>query len=269
VRILLVSDIHSNLEALQACLAAAPKYDAVANLGDIVGYGASPNEVTEIARQLGTLVVRGNHDKACTGLEGLESFNPIAAWAALWTQQNLTPDNHAWLRALPTGPVQLDGALSPPDNKDPKEGSEPAGDPIYAVHGSPLEEDDYLISLQDALDVLMRSSIRLTFFGHTHIQGGFSLEAKRGALILTPSFVTANEAEQLVFNLNPSTKYLSNPGAVGQPRDGDWRSGFALFDSDAYSITFFRVPYDVESAQKRIYQAKLPDRLALRLREGR
>jgi predicted phosphodiesterase len=266
VRILLLSDIHANLEALQACLEVAPPHDAVANLGDIVGYGASPNEVTEIARQLGTLLVRGNHDKACTGLEGLESFNPIAAWAALWTQQNLTPDNHAWLKALPVGPVQLDGALSPPAKK---EGEESASEPIYAVHGSPLEEDDYLIHLQDALEVLMRSSIRLTFFGHTHVQGGFSLEAKRGGLILTPSFITANEAEQLVFNLDPGTKYLINPGSVGQPRDGDWRAGFALFDTDAYSVSFFRVPYDVESAQKRIYQAKLPDRLALRLKEGR
>ena len=266
VRILLLSDIHANLEALEACLAGAPPHDAVANLGDIVGYGASPNEVTEIARKLGTLLVRGNHDKACTGLEGLESFNPIAAWAALWTQQTLTPDNHAWLKALPMGPVQLDGMLSPPTKK---EGEESAGEPIYAVHGSPLEEDDYLIHLQDALEVLMRSTIRLTFFGHTHVQGGFSLETKRGALILTPSFVTANEAENLVFNLDPGTKYLINPGSVGQPRDGDWRAGFALFDTDAYSVSFFRVPYDVESAQKRIYKAKLPDRLALRLKEGR
>lgn len=266
MRILLLSDIHSNFEALEACLAAAPPHDAVANLGDIVGYGASPNEVTDLSRRLGSLVVRGNHDKACTGLEGLECFNPIAAWAALWTQQNLSPDNYAWLRALPSGPVQLDDAVSPPATAG---GEEAAAAPVYAVHGSPLEEDDYLINLQDALDVLMRSSIRLTFFGHTHIQGGFSLEARRGALVLSPSFVTANDAEQLVFPLDPEAKYLINPGSVGQPRDGDWRSGFALFDTEGYAVTFFRVPYDVESAQRRIYKAKLPDRLALRLKEGR
>ena len=266
MRILLLSDIHSNLEALQACLAAAPAHDAVANLGDIVGYGACPNEVTELSRQLGKMFVRGNHDKACTGLEGLESFNPIAAWAAVWTQQNLTPDNLAWLRDLPSGPVLVDGAVSPPAKTTDGNG---ATEPIYAVHGSPLEEDDYLINLQDALEVMMRSSVRLTFFGHTHIQGGFALEAKRGALALTPSYVTANDSEQLVFPLDPATKYLINPGSVGQPRDGDWRAGFAVFDTDQYGVTFFRVPYNVEEAQRRIYAAKLPDRLAMRLKEGR
>jgi predicted phosphodiesterase len=266
VRILLLSDIHANLEALEACLAAAPPHDAVANLGDIVGYGGSPNQVVERSRQLGSLFVRGNHDKACTGLEGLEFFNPIAAWAATWTQQNLTPENYAWLRALPTGPVALQGAQSPPAKA---ENGDLAACPVYAVHGSPSDEDEYIISVQDALDVLMRSSTRLTFFGHTHIQGGFSLDPKRGGLVLNPMYVTPDDAEELAFPLDPTTRYLINPGSVGQPRDGDWRASFALFDSEAYAISFFRIPYDVEAAQKHIYDAHLPDRLALRLKEGR
>lgn len=266
MRILLLSDIHANIEALEACLAAAPPHDRVANLGDIVGYGGSPNEVTARSRQLGSLFVRGNHDKACTGLEGLEYFNPIAAWAATWTQQNLTPENYEWLRSLPTGPVTLEGAQSPAAHA---ENGDLLAAPVYAVHGSPSDEDEYIISVQDALDVLMRSSTRLTFFGHTHVQGGFSLDARRGGLVLSPMYVTPNDAEQLVFPLEPTTKYLINPGSVGQPRDGDWRAGFALFDTEAYAVTFYRVPYDVDAAQRHIYDAHLPDRLALRLKEGR
>src|SRR5438477_9338514 len=95
------------MEGLEACLASAPKHDLVVNLGDIVGYGASPNEVTERSRQLGSLFVRGNHDKACTGVSGLEYFNPIAGLAAMWTQESLTPENFEWLRALPQGPLQV------------------------------------------------------------------------------------------------------------------------------------------------------------------
>src|SRR5205814_4970570 len=108
VRVLLLSDIHSNLEALEACLAAAPAHDIVVNLGDIVGYGASPNEVTERSRGLGKLFVRGNHDKAATGLMDISDFNPVAGLAALWTRDNLTAENLEWLRALPHGPMQFD-----------------------------------------------------------------------------------------------------------------------------------------------------------------
>ena len=99
MRILLLSDIHANLEALEACLAAAPSFDSVVNLGDIVGYGASPNEVTKRARELGGIFVRGNHDKAATGVMELDDFNPMAAAAAIWTRNELTPENLEWLRA--------------------------------------------------------------------------------------------------------------------------------------------------------------------------
>lgn len=268
LRILLISDIHSNLEAMEACLAAAPEHDRVVNLGDVVGYGASPNEVTERSRALDATMVRGNHDKACTGVSGMEYFNPIAAWAALWTKETLTEENSEWLRALPAGPVQLEGVESPATgNGGNGNGNRPS--PVYCVHGSPLDEDEYVISSRDAGDVLLRSGVRLTFFGHTHVQGGFELGAKDGARGLKPGYETEDEAEQAELKLDPGLKYLINPGSVGQPRDGDWRAAFALFDSDAYSVTYYRVPYEIDKAQKRIYEAKLPDRLALRLSEGR
>ncbi len=158
MRILLLSDIHSNLEALQACLAAAPPHDATVNLGDIVGYGASPNEVTAQARELGGTFVRGNHDKVVAGLDNVESFNPIAGLAALWNRDQLASENLNWLRALPQGPVLL---------------SELSG--VQFVHGSPLDEDQYVVSIQEALQPLIESDVSLTFFGHTHIQGTFSL----------------------------------------------------------------------------------------------
>jgi predicted phosphodiesterase len=266
LRILLISDVHSNLEALEACLAAAPAHDRVVNLGDVVGYGASPNEVTDRARAQGAILVRGNHDKACTGAGGLEFFNPIAAWAAMWTQEVLTEENREWLRALPAGPVPLEGVMSPAVGNG-ENGSRPA--PVYCVHGSPLDEDEYLLSGRDAVDVLARTGVRLTFFGHTHVQGGFALSDGERAQTLKPAYETHDDAEHAEFSMEPATKYLINPGSVGQPRDGDWRAGFALFDSDAYALTYYRVPYEIEKAQQRIYEAKLPDRLALRLREGR
>ena len=138
MRALLLSDIHANLEALEACLAAAPSFDLVVNLGDIVGYGASPNEVAARSRELGKIFVRGNHDKAATGMMELDDFNPMAAAAALWTRNTLTPENLEWLRGLPHGPVSL------PDFPD-----------VQLVHGSPNDEDEYVVSLGYALAPLI------------------------------------------------------------------------------------------------------------------
>src|ERR1700685_3957244 len=112
VRVLLLSDIHSNLEALEACLAAAPAYDLVVNLGDVVGYGASPNEVIAISRKLGSVFVRGNHDKAVCGITDVKDFNPIAGLAALWTREQLNDENLEWLRSLPQGPIGVEGILN-------------------------------------------------------------------------------------------------------------------------------------------------------------
>jgi predicted phosphodiesterase len=275
----LISDIHANLEALEACLKAAPPYDTVANLGDIVGYGASPNEVTEQSRKLGSLFVRGNHDKACTGVSGLEQFNPIAGLAALWTQETLTKENFEWLRDLPQGPVEL--AVGAANEQDGADGKSPqqakdglVGDPgkrpsVFCVHGSPLDEDEYIISLHDALEVLLSSSAHITFFGHTHVQGAFALDAEKGGQALRPSYATKDQSERVEMPLHETAKYLINPGSIGQPRDGDWRAAFCLYDSERKLVTYYRVPYDLKGAQKRIIAAKLPERLALRLADGR
>jgi len=165
LRILLLSDIHSNIEALEACLASAPAYDSVANLGDIVGYGANPNEVTMRARGLGGTFIRGNHDKVVAGLEEVEGFNPIAGMAALWNRSQLTSENLEWLKALPEGPISI-----------------PELSGIQFVHGAPDDEDRYVVTIEDAVPPLVDSHSSLTFFGHTHVQGAFLL---RGGLVET------------------------------------------------------------------------------------
>jgi len=251
VRILLLSDIHANMEALDACLAAAPSFDAAVNLGDIVGYGASPNEVTERSREIGKIFVRGNHDKAATGLMNLDDFNPMASAAALWTRNQLTPENLDWLRGLPQGPVPL------PDIPD-----------VQLVHGSPNDEDEYVVSLGDALAPLITLTMPLTFFGHTHLQGGFFANGS-SADGFRPEYRTVGQAESVPLQLKDNARYLINPGSVGQPRDGDWRAAFALYDADAQIVHFQRTPYNLKRAQDRIFDAKLPPRLATRLAAGR
>lgn len=251
MRILLLSDIHSNLEALEACLAAAPAHDTVVNLGDIVGYGASPNEVTARARGLGGTVVRGNHDKVVAGIEDVESFNPIAGMAALWNRGQLTSENLDWLKSLPQGPVTV------PDLEG-----------VQFVHGAPRDEDQYVVSIQEALQPLIESGADLTFFGHTHIQGSFVLRGGFGES-LHPAYSTIGNKETTEFRMEEGVKYMINPGSVGQPRDGDWRAAFAVFDSAKRVVTFCRVPYDLRSAQERILAANLPQRLATRLAAGR
>jgi predicted phosphodiesterase len=251
VRILLLSDIHANLEALEACLDTAPAYDMVVNLGDVVGYGASPNQVIERSRELGQIFVRGNHDRAVAGLTDLKDFNPIAGLAALWTRQQLTPENMEWLHALPHGPIEIDAL---PD--------------AQLVHGSPLDEDEYVVTLQDAVEPLLFSSVHLTLFGHTHLQGAFSADGPRGDTT-RPEYKTVGRSEAVEFRLKQGVRYLINPGSVGQPRDGDWRAAFALLDTETQILTYCRTPYNLKSAQDRILAADLPQRLATRLAAGR
>jgi predicted phosphodiesterase len=251
MRALILSDIHANLEALNAVLAAAGEWDALWNLGDMVGYGASPNQVLDLIRPLATLTVRGNHDRVCSGLSSALAFNPTARAAAKWTLTELTPDNLVWLREVPQGPL------------------EPAGDATVRLsHGSPLNEDQYIHTMRDAWAPLQQMATAITFFGHTHVQGGFS-QKEHNWHELRPRYRTRADAETWTIALPPGTRHLINPGSVGQPRDYDWRAAFAIYDSEACEVIYHRVPYDVRRAQDRIHMARLPERLAARLREGR
>jgi predicted phosphodiesterase len=250
VRILILSDIHANLEALEACLEAAPVYDRVFNLGDVVGYGANPNEVTEKSRQLGNIFVRGNHDKACAGLSSTEGFNPIAGLAVVWTQKHLAPENLEFLRAMPAGPIS------------PMPGLE-------CVHGSARDDDEYVLVARDAYGLLAEAQVPLTFFGHTHIQCGFCVDQQTElGQVLVPNYKSGKGKQEFQIHLKENTKYLINPGSIGQPRDNDPRAAFMLYDSGEHAITFCRVPYNISAAQKKILSAGLPERLAERLAEG-
>jgi diadenosine tetraphosphatase ApaH/serine/threonine PP2A family protein phosphatase len=249
MRALVISDVHGNLQALDAVLAAVGEFDALWNLGDIVGYGANPNEVIERVRPLATINVRGNHDRVCCGITSSVGFNPVAVEAANWTQRALSQENLEWLRAMPQGPVM-------------------ATPRVMCAHGSPLHEDHYIVSMRDAFAPLQKMDSEITFIGHTHLQGGFSQRAEDWEEA-RPSYSTTQEAEEIGMEVPVGSRHLINPGSVGQPRDCDWRAAFAIYDDAAERVTFHRIPYDVAAAQAAILAAGLPDRLASRLTQGR
>lgn len=248
MRALVLSDIHGNLQALQAVLLAAEAdgFDQLWNLGDAVGYGANPNEVIGILRERASANVRGNHDRVCAGLTSSAGFNPVAAQAADWTRNTLTESNLQWLREVPKGPIRVTAEAT-------------------CAHGSPLNEDHYILSMRDAWTPLQRMETGLTFFGHTHVQGGFlqqGAEWEESHPLCGPDGVCT-------LTIPPSARLLVNPGSVGQPRDRDVRAAFALYDEETKVVTYRRVAYDIESAQKAIRAAGLPERLAARLETGR
>lgn len=253
MRALVLSDIHGNLEALNAVLAAAAPFDVLWNLGDIVGYGASPNETIALIREKAQFNVRGNHDRVCCGLTSAVGFNPVARAAAMWTRDEMTLENREWLAAVPAGPIDLE-----------KEAAIPG---VTLAHGSPLNEDQYIITMRDAWAPLQHST-NITFIGHTHLQGGFSQKELNWHEV-RPRYENRNEAVCWKLSIAPGSRHLINPGSVGQPRDCDWRAAFAIYDTEAHEITYHRVPYDVAKAQGKILLAGLPERLAERLRSGR
>ena len=247
MRYLVLSDIHANLEALEACLADAARrrYDRVLVLGDLIGYGADPNAVVDRVRQLSPAgIVRGNHDKIAFGMEEAEGFNLVARNAAQWTLDALTPDNRQWLVELPQGPCAID-------------------DLVEICHGSPYDEDAYVFDELDARRSLKVSSRPLCLFGHTHYPITFELD---GTMFDSRGPAAASEAR---LDLRENVKYLLNPGSVGQPRDGDPRAAYALVDTDARSVHLMRLVYPVEAAQAKVIAAGLPEVLARRLAAGR
>lgn len=246
MRYLIVSDIHANWEALTAILDHSQGlYDEILCCGDLIGYGADPNAVVDWCREHVTTVIRGNHDKASVGLEDLEWFNPIAKAAALWTQQALRPDNIEYIRSLPKGPVTI-------------------GE-FQLVHGSPLDEDEYMIDSTEASQLFTYLSTQVAFFGHTHLQGGFIWNHARIETIEGPG----PREGKLPLEIDPDCAYMLNPGSVGQPRDADVRAACAIYAPEAKSVTYYRCPYDVGRAQEKILEAGLPPMLAERLAVGR
>jgi diadenosine tetraphosphatase ApaH/serine/threonine PP2A family protein phosphatase len=247
MRYLVLTDIHANLEALDACIGDARTrgFDRALVLGDLVGYGADPNAVVERVRALDPLAtVRGNHDKVACGLEPAEGFNAVAKSAVRWTFDVMTPEHRAWLAALPAGPILVD-------------------DLVEICHGSPFDEDAYIFDELDAVRALKVSQRPLCLFGHTHYPVSFELSADTFDS-LGPS---ASAESQLV--LHDGSKYLVNPGSVGQPRDGDPRAAYAIVDVEGRQVTMIRVSYSVEAAQAKVVKAGLPDVLAQRLAAGR
>lgn len=245
MRYLILSDIHANWEALEAVLAQARgAYETVVCCGDLVGYGADPNRVVNWAREHCAAVVRGNHDKAAVGLEDLEWFNPVAREAALWTERALSVENLSYLRALPQGPRQVG--------------------PFQLLHGSPLDEDDYLLTAQEAAGLVDYLEAEVSFFGHTHLQGVFVLDGELVGWREKPQ----PPADGLTIQLEEGPLYLVNPGSVGQPRDEDPRAAYALWCPEERRLELRRTPYAIEVAQAKILRAGLPGVLAERLAWG-
>jgi predicted phosphodiesterase len=246
VRYLIVSDLHANLEALRATLAqSAGGYDRALCCGDLVGYGADPNPVCDWVRLNCAVAVRGNHDRASTGQDDLAWFNPVARNAAKWTQQALSPENSAYLVELPRGPVNVET--------------------FQVFHGSPYDEDEYVIAASEAGQAFSYLETRVAFFGHTHVQGGFIWNQSRVETILR----TPARADSQPLPIDPECAYMINPGSTGQPRDGDPRAAYAIYDTGAKQVTYHRVAYDVAAAQRKIRAAGLPPILADRLAAGR
>ena len=244
MRIALVSDVHANLAAFEAVIAAVERdgrIDQMWCLGDLVGYGPDPGACIRLLNEYPHLCVAGNHDKAAAGLISIDEFNLDAAWAAMWTAGQLTEDERLYLAGIPEVVIEGDFTL---------------------VHGSlhePLWE--YLVSEPAAARHLALQSTLYSFIGHSHLQLAF-LEQRRdspkGFALEPGASITLGDA-----------RTIANPGSVGQPRDGDARAGYAILDTDSATISYHRVVYDIERTQRAMATAGLPRHLIDRLALGR
>ncbi|MEM9291462.1 MAG: metallophosphoesterase family protein [Acidobacteriota bacterium] len=243
---LILSDMHGNWDAFEAVLNVALEedFDCILVLGDLVGYGASPNEIVDAVKSLpgNVFVIRGNHDKVVAEIDDGSNFNYAALAAAQWTTRELTPENLDYVRRLPQGPIEV-------------------ADGVTICHGSPLDEDTYLFSNYDAYDVFQRHDAWLTFFGHTHIPSLFSLEG-------TEVEVGVLRGSRGTIRLRQDVRYLINPGSIGQPRDRDPRAAYLTYDSERQVVRWRRLDYPISRAQERIMEARLPQLLADRLQTG-
>jgi len=240
MRIALFGDIHANLEALETVLADAEQRGCTSFVcvGDVVGYNADPVACLERIRQAGWPVVKGNHDEDASGSHSLETMNPVAATALQWTRDQLNDEQKDWLRKL--------RMVRQVEN--------------FTVVHSTLDQPqswNYVTNKFDAMSNFSYQFTNLCFHGHTHVPRIFS----RGTRV--------KELEGDTVVLEPDQKYFINTGSVGQPRDGDWRACYAMYEVETSTISFHRLEYDIKTTQEKIRSAGLPEMLAERLAEGR
>lgn len=247
MRVAIISDVHSNLEALKAVLDEIEKdnISLIVNLGDLVGYNANPKECVDLVQERKIISILGNHDRAATELKFAQYFNILAYQALVWSAKSLSNGHKQFLDRLQHTQVLWDRYL--------------------LFHGAPENPDAYVFYLFQAKKVFnyMRKKtpgVRIAFFGHTHhravwqrdVRGKVSkLEISEDPLVL--------DAEQM---------YLINPGSVGQPRQKQWKASYIVFTNEPETIHFRSVAYDVHSTQNKIRNAKLPEYLAQRLETG-
>lgn len=252
MRLLVVTDIHGNRYGLETVLAAAADdYDGLLCLGDVVGYGAHPNECCEMLRDRDAWCLLGNHDAAALGLIGIQWFNPVAQAAIRWTRDQLSPDNAAWLAALPPQRTFSEHACQ-------------------AVHGSlrePLEE--YITGPDTAEPNLLLMTERLCLFGHTHVAVCYRAPGTADARAVGRDLEEAELSQGGLIALDDDHRYLLNPGSCGQPRDGNPQTRYALYDTVEGELDVVALDYDVKAARDAILAAGLPQLLGDRLLQGR
>jgi predicted phosphodiesterase len=236
----IIADIHANLEAFQVVLedAHANNCTHYACLGDVVGYNANPKECLDAVRESGMPCVKGNHDEYCSIESELEGFNPAAAEAVNWTKSQLDEADLKWLRDLRY--IRLVGSFSI----------------VHATLDGP-QRWGYVFDKLEAAASFTYQNTSVCFFGHTHVPVAFVREA------------TVRGGKYSKFRVEPGKKYFVNVGSVGQPRDGDPRAAYVIYDMEESTIELRRLDYDIATTQKKILEAGLPQRLADRLALGK
>jgi len=241
MRYAIVSDIHGNLESLQAAFALMRPDDKVLCLGDTVGYGPNPNECVRAVRDRATECILGNHEVAAVDNFGVEYFNPAARTAIEWTQGIIDRENVTWLNGL---------------------GYEVRFPEFLLVHGAPVNYFEYILNKRQAKAAFERTDAPLIFIGHTHVAEYYSLDAEGNV---------GHEHRQHggELELEAGKRYIIDVGSVGQPRDLNPHPSFAFYDPERGRVEWVRYEYPIGAVQEKILAAGLPEVLALRLEQGR
>jgi predicted phosphodiesterase len=244
MKYLIFSDIHSNFEAFEALLLCTPVKEADKHLflGDLVGYGANPNQTINLFKEIENIYsIRGNHDKVIANLESSSLFNPVAAFSAEWSKLQISEDNQVFLKQLKKGPEVVDHFIT-------------------ICHGSTFDEDYYVFSMFEAVESFKFMETSIGFFGHTHFPVVYLLRNEKIDIVpLT---------QETKIKLDPNTRYLVNPGSIGQPRDKNPNPSYIIFDSNKKELHFKRFTYNIKETQRKIREAGLPEILASRLESG-